>query len=208
MEPTKPRPPRKRVLTSEELVKVLRVALKTATPYHSIVTLLALTGQRRGEIAGLQWSWIDLEQKLITIPDHIAKNKEEHCFPIGQMAAEILRKFCNESRYVFPAERDRYKDRPATTFNGWAKPKRAFDREVQIEPWVLHDLRRTFRTNWAEIGIREEVAEKYINHISGKHSGLGRVYNRAKYLEPMRRAVRVWEDHLKTILKSCSVSCA
>ena len=34
------------------------------------------------------------------------------------------------NEYVFPAARDRLKDKPATIFNGWSKPKVAFDKRV------------------------------------------------------------------------------
>ena len=59
--------------------------------------------------------------------------------------------------------------------------------------WTLHDLRRTFRTKWDELGISIEVAERYINHVSGVHSGIQGIYNRHKYLPEMRDAVAKWE---------------
>ena len=50
--------PRARVLTEDELRAVWRSARSLATPHHAIVALLVLTGQRRGEIARLEWDWV------------------------------------------------------------------------------------------------------------------------------------------------------
>src|SRR5437879_10686539 len=47
-----------------------------------------LTGARRGEIAHLQWSYVNGD--TITLPPAIVKNNREHTFPIGAMAREIL----------------------------------------------------------------------------------------------------------------------
>lgn len=69
--------------------------------------------------------------------------------------------------------------------------------------WTLHDLRRTFRTKWAELGIPKEVAKRYINHVTGEDSAdakLDRIYNRYGYLKEMRDAVALWETHLLTVL--------
>lgn len=200
MEPPPAPKPRKRVLTDQELATVFRAALAGETAFHAIVGLLCLTGQRRGEIGGLRWEWIDLTQKLITVPGEFVKNGEDHPFPIGDLSVQILRRQGGQTQYVFPAKPGRWKE--VTSFNAWSKAKAAFDQEVNIPAWTLHDLRRTLRTNWAEIGVLEEVAEKYINHISGKHSGLGRIYNRARYITPMRDAVNLWENHLQQLLNN------
>jgi integrase len=51
--------------------------------YCTIVKLLLVTGQRRGEIAALRSSWI--KDDAITLPSHITKNGIEHTFPIGKV---------------------------------------------------------------------------------------------------------------------------
>jgi hypothetical protein len=71
-----------------------------------------------------------------------------------------------------------------------------------ISGWTLHDLRRTFRTKWASLGASREVAERYINHISGVQAGVTGIYDRYSYLPEMRGAVARWEEHLQAILES------
>lgn len=75
-----------------------------------------------------------------------------------------------------------------------------FDKKLSIPPWTLHDLRRTLRTRWAELGIPREVAERYINHVSGVHSGIVAVYDRYSYMNEMRAAVEKWEQYLSRLL--------
>ena len=199
------RPPlsqRERVLNDQELGRVLQMALQCRTQFEAIVALLIITGQRRGEIAALQWHWINFGEQIITLPKEITKNTRPHRFPFGSMTAQILSEIPEQigKPYVFPASRTRFKDRPATTFNGWGKPKADFEKQLGIPPWTLHDLRRTFRTKWAELGILREVAERYINHVSGVHSGIQAVYDRHTYLPEMRKAVDIWETHLQILL--------
>ena len=104
------------------------------------------------------------------------------------------------NEYVFPAARDRLKHKPATIFNGWSKPKVAFDKACPIAAWTLHDLRRTFATNLAALGTPIHVTEKLLNHISGTVSGVAAIYNRHAYMDEMRAAIDAWEKRLSFIL--------
>ena len=59
---------RDRVLDDQELAQVILAARKIGGPYGGIVELLALTGQRREEVAGLTWQELDLVQRVWTHP--------------------------------------------------------------------------------------------------------------------------------------------
>src|SRR5262249_48621672 len=122
------RPARKRKLTDAELAAVLRTALENTDAYSRIVALLILTGQRRGEITALQWPWIGVQQ-TITLPDWLTKNKTEHTFPYGNMAAAVIEQIprLSSTDYLFPAARDHVRGQPTTTFNAWSKSKDEFD---------------------------------------------------------------------------------
>ena len=199
--------PRERVLSDQELAYVFTTAVAGKSAFHRIVSLLCLVGQRRSEIGALEWTWIDLQEQHITLPSSITKNKREHRFPIGPIAVAVLTSITRLKGipYVFPAARERTDK--TTVFNGWGKPKAVFDKELEakgytVDHWTLHDLRRTLRTKWAELGIVREVAEKYINHVSGVHGGVEGTYNRYKYMAEMRAAASLWEGHLQNILKT------
>ena len=81
---------RTRILSDEELKAVWKRAGDIGYPYGTIIKLLILTGQRRGEIAGLRRSWISKD--ALTFPIGFTKNKHEHRIPIGPMAREIISK--------------------------------------------------------------------------------------------------------------------
>src|SRR5262249_46379647 len=64
---------RDRILTDQELRAVWQAAGQLGV-YGSLVKLLTLTGQRRGEISGLTWAEIDLDKRLISLPRERVKN--------------------------------------------------------------------------------------------------------------------------------------
>src|SRR5215203_2738078 len=66
--------PRDRVLTDDELGKVIRAAREIGGPYSGIVELLALTAQRRMEVARMTWDEVDLDNCLWTLPGSRTKN--------------------------------------------------------------------------------------------------------------------------------------
>ena len=186
---------RERVLTDQELKRVLRAARGEDSTFGSIVQLLILTGQRCTEIASLRTEFVDEKARTVTLPASLTKNKRQHTFPFGKRADAVLRSAQPRDGYLFPA---RGKEKP---FNGWSKSKRAFDARCSIEPWTLHDLRRTFATNLASLGVPVHVTEKLLNHVSGTTGGIVAVYQRHAYLDEMRDAIARWEKHLSLLLR-------
>ena len=59
--------PRDRVLTDDELKAVWRATEKRPS-VGTILRLLILTGQRRGEVTRMQWSELDLESGIWSLP--------------------------------------------------------------------------------------------------------------------------------------------
>ena len=189
---------RSRVLSEHELKLVWHRAEEVGYPYGRIIQLLIVTGQRRGEIAALRRSWIN--DDTITFPAGFTKNKREHTFPIGALTQEIINDLPKETDLLFPS---RFGD--DAPWNGWAKAKRYLEEPLQIAPWTLHDLRRTYSSKMAELGVPIQVTEKLLNHISGTVSGIAAVYNRYSYLEEMRDAVGRYEDEVTAGLSDPSI---
>jgi len=184
---------RDRVLTDQELAQIYKTATQLGYPFGTIVQLLILTGQRRGEIGSMRWGYI--EERTVSLPSSLTKNNREHVFPLGETAASILERVPRfNSPYLFPA---RGRDTP---FNGWSKCKAAFDRTCSVGSWTLHDLRRTFATNLAALGIPVQVTEKLLNHASGTTAGIVAVYQRHTYMDEMRAAIELWEHRLLGLL--------
>jgi integrase len=188
---------RDRVLANDELAKVLSAASSAGYPFGTVVELLALTSQRRGEIAALQWSWIDDKERTIAIPAVIAKNRRQHVFPYGQLVADLFARIPQTGDLLFPA-----RGRPEAPYSGWSKNKATVDRLSGVTNWTLHDLRRTFATNLAALGTPIHVTEKILNHVSGTMSGVAAIYNRHAYMDEMRIANLAWEKRLLEIIGS------
>jgi integrase len=186
---------RERVLSGGELGEVVAAAQQLGV-FGKFTLMLIYTGQRRGEIAALDASWIDREQQLIALPRQITKNNRNHCLPYGDAVADILETLPREG-LLFGARGS------ALPISGFSKGKKALDNKCRItEPWTLHDLRRTFATGLQRLGVRLEVTEALLNHVSGTRSGIVGVYQRHNYLEEMRTAIVLWESHIDSLLKA------
>jgi integrase len=155
--------------------------------FCQIVKLLLLTGQRRGEIAGLQPSWIHDDQ--ITIPKEIAKNARQHTVPLGPIAKNIIL----QAQLPFTS-------RGTKTFNNWTYNKSVLDTLSGVTGWTLHDCRRTVASNMAALGVRLEVIERILNHVSGSFGGVAGTYQRYEFLPEMRAAIDLWEGELQKIV--------
>jgi len=204
LEMPKTRGGRERALTDSEIKEILLNASRVGFPFGLIVMLLVLTGQRRGEIAALRWTYIDMVDRTITLPATLTKNRRQHTFPFSQGVADLLKAIPEQSEYLFPASREHVHDRPTSTFNGWPKAKRRFDAMLEgVGPWTLHDLRRTFSTGMASLAVPQVVVEKLLNHVSGGAlSPIAQVYNRHSYMSEMRAAVAAWDGKLASLVRS------
>jgi len=185
---------RSRILSDDELRAMWHRAAEFGYPYGRIIQILVLTGQRRGEIAGMRWNWIG--EDTLTLPQGFAKNKREHVIPLGSMTLDILEQLPESGGLLFPA-RSR-EDRP---FNGWSKSKRVFDKPIDVTDYTLHDLRRTFSSNMARLGVPIHVTERLLNHVSGTVSGVAAVYNRYSYMGEMREAIARHEEHIANLIR-------
>ncbi|RLJ60734.1 site-specific recombinase XerD [Litoreibacter meonggei] len=184
---------RERVLCDEELKLLLRYTLMhQGDRFHDIVSLLIMTGQRRGEIADLQWS--EVETDTLVFSRNRTKNKRAHTVPLGSQAIELLHYIDGGEVHVFGTA---LSDVP---FSGWSRAQRRLVKETGLAHFTLHDLRRTFATNQARLGTPIHVTEKLLNHISGTISGVAAVYNRHSYLDEMRAAVAAHDEYLTDLL--------
>lgn len=199
MERLTPQKSRTRVLSDDELKKIWNAC---EGMFGAIVRLCMLLGQRRSELAHVRWEWV--QDDMLVLPAEVTKNKREHRIPIGPMARAIINEQPQrkDNPYVFPARKDWSRKKRATVYNAWGKDKPALDHRSGVTGWVIHDLRRTLVSSWAGMGVRIEVCEKYIGHVSGSFAGIVGVYQRHSFMDEMRAASLAWEAHLATILKS------
>ncbi len=191
MQAPHPYRPRERILSTDELRQVWRTAGDTA--FGRIVKLLILTGQRKGEITVLTGGMVGND--TLTVPSWLAKNRREHTIPLGGMAKEILCPPIDADRHFFQAVGK------TTPFNGHAVCKMKLDKRSGVYNWTLHDLRRTFASGMASIGVPIPVIERLLNHVSGSFGGIVGVYQRYDYMPEMKEAITRWERHLADLVR-------
>jgi integrase len=183
---------RDRVLSDRELVAVWNACRDD--DFGRIVKLLVLTGCRRDEIGSLKWSSeIDLDAGTMTIAAERSKNRRAHVLTLPPMALDILKSIPRrEDRdYVFGVS--------GQGFQRWSAYTTALrERLGEMPPFVLHDVRRTFRTGLGRLGIPSHVAELAINHT---RQGIEAVYDRYTYQHEIASALTQWAAHIAAILE-------
>jgi integrase len=94
--------PRERTLTSPEMVTIWNATYgDEGTDSHihgDIVRILMLTGQRRNEVAGMQWSEMDFDRRTWELPRDRTKNKQPHIVPLSSAVLSILRRQRKEQK--------------------------------------------------------------------------------------------------------------
>ncbi|HTM95804.1 MAG TPA: integrase arm-type DNA-binding domain-containing protein, partial [Croceibacterium sp.] len=149
-----------RALSDEELAAIWTATANVGWPFGSIIRLLMLTGQRKNEIAGLRWSEVDFERKLLTLPAERVKNRKgAHEVALSEPALAILvdaKERCealeNNSGLVFPS------DAGETPISGWTKLRAILDRRIRANKIGLTDAdHRAIRACGA---LRPETRER------------------------------------------------
>ena len=79
-----------------------------------------------------------------------------------------------------------------------ARGRRRSPRKAQIEPWVIHDIRRTMRTGLSALAVPDLVRELVIAHTK---PGLHKIYDQHAYLDEKRRALELWAGKLRDIVQ-------
>ena len=184
---------RDRVLSDDELKAVWQAADALETPYNGFVKLLILTGARRSEVAKMTWSEIDAASRVWTWPAARAKNATEYQIPLSDSAVDILRALPRiaDSDLVFTLS-------GRVPIRGFHNVKTRIDALMPAgPPWTFHDLRRSFASGCARLGIAIHIVEAALNHKSGSIRGIAAVYNRYSYDTEKRAALEVWGRYVE-----------
>ena len=194
----RPKPPkaRERVLEDDEIRKFWQATGSLPEPFSSALRLMLVTGQRREEVAGMRLSELSEDLSTWKLPPSRTKNKREHTVPLPPMARDIIR-----AVQRVPGSDLIFTTTGRKPIAGWSKIKRRLDALMGIEPWVVHDLRRTAVTGMAEAGVDLHVIERAINHVSGSFGGIVGVYQKHKFADEVRAALEAWGNLLTQIIE-------
>ena len=184
-----------------ELMRRIQEYMGTAVVRAALV-FSALTFCRPGAIRHAEWSEIDFEGGLWTIPAEKRKlskekklRREPHLVPLSRQALDLLHKvqhFTGRGVYVFPNPRDKNLPMSENAVNvairrmGYSK-----------EQMTAHGFRSMASTLLNEKGeFRPDVVEAQLDHTSADK--IRAIYNRAQYMEERRALMQAWADMLDT----------
>jgi integrase len=136
------------------------------------------TGWRNGQIRALTWAMVNIDERLITAPGEITKNKKDHTIYVNDPLMEIIKERRSKRNlgcpYVFHRDGQQIRDfrfiwNEACRDAGLGYGYKIHDK--YIEKWkhlgagpTFHDFRRTAVRNLIRSGVTEKVAMKITGH--------------------------------------------
>jgi integrase len=193
--------PRDRVLTVEEIETLWRWfdSGSLSPDAADILRLELLIGARCGEISGLRAEEIDREKWLWTLPPARSKNGRQRITPIIGKAREVL-----ETRLSAVEKGPLFVIETGAVLTSAHIGHYLFTRRssLPIAVFTSHDLRRTFATMLAEMGVALDLVAAIVGHESGGKDTrtLVRHYVRTDLLERKAHALKAWDERLKAIV--------
>jgi len=180
------------------------------TVTRAALQLSALLFQRPGNIRAMEWAWIDLDKKMLTIPAQAMKrrvheklNGRPHLVPLADQAVAILRDIhplTGHGRFVFPSERTGERCMSENTV-GAALRRMGYG----TDDMTAHGFRAMARTIMIERmpGISADVLEAQLAH--GKSGPLGAAYDRADFMQQRVTMMQRWADYLDELRTGAQV---
>jgi integrase len=191
---------RKRNLSRDELAKLFS-AMKAAKGFSveneiSIKLLLALA-VRKGELIGAKWNEFNLDEGMWHLPEARTKTSAAITIPLSNQVVirlkELKRLSCG-SDYVLPARKMQDRMIPhiceSTLSVAMSKVKHG------LEPFTIHDMRRTAKTLLGSLGVQPHISERCLNH---KIKGVEGIYDGYDYFEERKAALKALSDLLEQI---------
>ena len=190
--------PRDRALSPTEI----RVALGLLGEVATLPTIrlglkfILLSMVRKSELQDGTWDEVDFDNAVWSIPKARMKRSRPHNVYLSTQMLDILiaLKTCaGNSRYILPSRYDSDAPMSRATFNRVtsAIAERAKAQGLPLEPFTVHDLRRTASTLLHEMGFNSDWIEKGLAHEERSSRG---VYNKAEFEMQRRHMAQQWSD--------------
>jgi integrase len=182
---------RDRVLSDDELREIWRAAEENGT-FGAVLRILLLTVQRRKKVISMRWQ--DLAANEWSIPTAPREKGTGGILVLPDLAMDII-----QSQPRFASNPYVFAGRGAGYFNGFSKAKRALDAKLprSVDPWAVHDLRRTARSLMSRAGVRPQIAERVMGHAL---AGVEGVYDRHSYRTEKGEALNELASLLRAVI--------
>ena len=191
--------PRDRSLSPAE-IRVMLKQLEHVTTLPTIrlgLRLYLLTMVRKSELLDAIWSEIDFVNAVWSIPKERMKRSKAHNVYLSRQVFDIfiaLKTCAGNSKYVLPSRYDADAPMSRATFNRvtYLVVEQARKEGLPLEPFTVHDLRRTGSTILNELGFNSDWIEKCLAHEDGRSSR--GIYNKAEYEVQRRHMMQEWSN--------------
>ena len=184
---------RERVLTDEELTRVLLAAQAMGTPWSQFIAPLVYTAARRTEVAASTWDEFNLDEGTWRVPAARMKAAKAHTVPLSPQVVAVLRTLPMVGIYAFST------DGGAKPITGYSKMKKRLDALSGITGWTLHDIWRTTATGLEKLGVPLQVTEAILGHAASKTRLVG-TYQRHDYTEEKAAALCRWGNQVEALV--------
>jgi integrase len=191
--------PRDRSLNPAEIRVLFKVIQNVATlPTIRLgVKFFLLSMVRKSELQDAVWDEVDFENAVWSIPKERMKRARPHNVYLSTQMLDILiaLKTCaGGSRYLLPSRYDADAPMSRATFNRvtYAVVEQARNEGLPLDPFTIHDLRRTGSTLLNEMGFNSDWVEKCLAHEDGRSSR--GIYNKAEYEHQRRHMMQEWSN--------------
>ncbi|MBT5825514.1 MAG: tyrosine-type recombinase/integrase [Gammaproteobacteria bacterium] len=195
---------RDRYLIKEELISFFDAMRKAKGFSHAnLITmrLLLMLGVRKSELIEAKLDDFDLEAGTWTLTKDNTKTKTGIVIPLPKQAIDSINELIGlseSSKWLLPARKAQDRRLPhicESTLN--VALKKVLNAMPEgMEPFTIHDFRRTARTHIESLGFPPHIGERCINH---KIKGVEGVYNRYDYFDERAKALQA----LANFIESC-----
>lgn len=191
-------------LTDPKDVAVLLRAIDSYTGGFVVKNALCLAPYlfvRPGELRQMEWSEIDFDSGIWSIPASKMKSRQPHIVPLSEQVIDILKQvheLTGNGKYVFPNART--ENKPISS----CAMKVALRALGYGDSMTIHGWRAVFRT------IGDEVLQFQYHHMEAQLAHCvrdpnGRAYNRTAHIEKRKEMMQTWSDYLDKLKTGCKV---
>lgn len=212
-----------RLLSDDELFALWRAAKRMPYPAGPAYQMLCLTALRLNEAVDGAWSESNTREGVWVIPAARMKGKDSgkkqaraHAVPLTRDILALLetlprfKRGKTTGKFMFSTTggrspvwigtkvKARLDARMQLTLKALAKLRGEDPSDVELAPFINHDIRRTVRSHLSRLKITEEAREAVLAHA---RPGIKGTYDLHDYLDEKREALELWAARLRAIVE-------
>jgi integrase len=171
-----------RVLDEAEKTKLMEGITPKHEQYRPCILLALHTGMRLGEVARLEWGFVDLSNRRIELPSSVTKNSEGRTLLLNDVALACL----SELRASSEGNGRVFKGK------GYGREKigtkvRGLCNEIGLAGVGMHVFRHTFASDLDKAGVSQTTIQRLMGHKRQQMTSHYTHKNFAEYFEAVKK---------------------